>query len=250
MVPEQFKKLFGRIFASNPGYHGEFELVIVPGADLEENGFIRLKDFNTEYLKKNEVTKDIYCYAKQHYSLFTIPYKGRHNFNKLEEVFNINNVKEIIDLYDQYLKYMEETIINDIAKNPFSRLFEKFNCKLCGAEMELVVFDSGEAEETHTRIKDLKEYIKYKGLNPEFYQDFKLEVMHPMRLDCHYSCDLDSEDPLYSYWGYMAEPDEMGGFDLFWNEEEKIFIPLDEVFDTVEEINEINKLFKEYLKNI
>lgn len=118
MMPEQFKKLFGRIFSSNFNYYGEFELVIVPEANLEENGFIRLKDFNTEYIKKNGITKDIYCYVKQHYSLFTMPYKGRHNINELEKVFHINDVKEIINLYDQYLKYMEETIINDIASNP------------------------------------------------------------------------------------------------------------------------------------
>lgn len=118
-MPEQFNKLFERIFSSNRNYHAEFELVMVPEADLEENGFIRLKDFNTEYLKNNGITKDIYCYAKQHFGLFAMPYKGRHNINKLEEVFNINDVKEIIDLYDQYLKYMEETIINDIASNPY-----------------------------------------------------------------------------------------------------------------------------------
>lgn len=248
---EQLKKLFGRFFSSNPNYYGEFELVIVPEADLEENGFIRLKDFNTEYLKNNGITKDVYKYAKRHYSLFAIPYKGRHIINELEEIFNLNDVREIVDLHDQYLKYMEETIANDIASNPYSKLFEKYKCFFCKEEMELVIFDSSESEETHVRFKYLINYIKFKGgLTNNLIKDLRLEFMHKMNEACYYSRDLHDEDPLYSYWGYIAETNEKSDIDLIWNEEEQIFILLDEVFESEEEICKLNKLFKKYLEDI
>lgn len=114
MVPEQFNELFKKFSCTNSkGTTQEVELFVVPDADPDENGFVKMKKFNEEYLKSFGFNKDedIYFYAKQIFWFCAKPTKGK-KFKDIKEFFDKQKAQELNVLYDQYLKHLETMIKN------------------------------------------------------------------------------------------------------------------------------------------
>lgn len=115
MVPEQFNELFKKFsYTNSKGITQEVELFVVPDADPDENGFVKMKNFNEEYLKSLGFDKDhenIYFYAKQIFWFCAKLTKGK-KFKDIEKFFDKQKAQELNVLYEQYLKHLETMIKN------------------------------------------------------------------------------------------------------------------------------------------